>query len=66
LSISNGGSDDIFSPSLGITYKIEDKTLFQATAARGFIQPGRRLSVESAGYDGDPDRWVEGGVRIKF
>jgi outer membrane receptor protein involved in Fe transport len=66
LSISNGGSDDIFSPSLGITYKIEDKTLFRATAARGFIRPGRGLSVESPGYDGDPDRGVKGGVRIIF
>jgi hypothetical protein len=49
-----------------MTYKIEDKTLFRAAAARGFIRPGRGLSVESPGYDGDPDRGVKGGVRIIF
>lgn len=55
LSIENARSDDLINPSLGMTYKIEEETLFRATAARGFIRPGIGLVVGSAGYAGYPD-----------
>jgi outer membrane receptor protein involved in Fe transport len=39
LSISDFFSDDLLNPSLGMTYKLEDETLFRATVAHGFIRP---------------------------
>jgi vitamin B12 transporter len=55
LSISDVFSDDILSPSLGMTYKLEEETLFRATAAHGFIRPAIGLVVDDPGYYGNPD-----------
>ncbi|MBI5556150.1 MAG: TonB-dependent receptor [Deltaproteobacteria bacterium] len=55
LSIAGAATDDIVSPSLGLTYPIDEQTLLRATAARGFIRPAIGLVVGTPGYAGYPD-----------
>jgi vitamin B12 transporter len=55
LSIAGAANDDIVSPSLGMTYMIDEQTLLRATAARGFIRPGIGLVVGGPGYAGYAD-----------
>lgn len=51
---------DMSSPTLGITYKLTDNTLFRATAARGFNVPNLGSVFYSApGYTPNPSLSVE-------
>ncbi|MDH4233495.1 MAG: TonB-dependent receptor, partial [Nitrospirota bacterium] len=55
LAISDVFSDDILSPSIGMTYKIEKETLFRASAAHGFMRPAIGLVADDPGFYGNPD-----------
>jgi vitamin B12 transporter len=59
LSIKSAGSDDIVSPSLGATYRIEQETLLRATVSHGFIRRSIGLTVGTVGYAGDPEQQPE-------
>lgn len=45
---------DFVSPSLGITYRLTDRTLLRATVSRGFNSPGVELYASTAYYHANP------------
>jgi len=58
LDIAGIVNEDLFNPSLGMTYRITDKTLVRATAARGFARPivmGVSGSTGRVPLPGNPD-----------
>jgi vitamin B12 transporter len=52
----NNITGEFTSPSLGITYKLADRTILRASAARGFtIPPLNNTSVGGANFEPNPD-----------